>query len=167
MTKKVDLWANQIYWNKTLSYTFTSNRFFLHHCMEKTKEKFLNIIYRSQKIAGTTQALLGGEEIYHYSTKVENQIIIGLLFILSKKLYQVFSILPIKLAYDERTTYWWILLVAPRLWIFLRKWLYFSRNGCHIHTDWSVKISLKYNFSKPDNYYYINTLYYMFRFLTL
>ena len=94
--------------------------------MEKTKEKFLNIIYRSQKIAGTTQALLGGEEIYHYSTKVENQIIIGLLFILSKKLYQVFSILPIKLAYDERTTYWWILLVAPRLWIFLRKWLYFS-----------------------------------------
>ena len=54
--------------------------------MEKTKENFLNIIYRSQKIAGTTQALLGGEEIYHYSTKVENQIIIGLLFIHSKKL---------------------------------------------------------------------------------
>ena len=35
--------------------------------------------------------------------------------------------------------------MAPGLWIFLRKWLYFSWNGCHIHSNWPVIFFFKSN----------------------
>ena len=64
-------------------------------------------------------------------------------FIPSKNYLYIISL--IKLAYDERATYWRVIFVAPGLWIFLRKWLYFSWNGCHIHSNWPVIFFFKSN----------------------
>ena len=50
---------------KVLLEKFPSFMSLIHCCTVLT-----NILFRSQKVAGTMQTLLGGDEIYHYHSKV-------------------------------------------------------------------------------------------------
>ena len=82
---------------------------------------------RSQKISGTAQALLGGDEIYHYSTKVSYRTfkyqILKIKYLLC---FSFMNVCIFHIAHDERASDWGIICLASGLWILLSEWVYFS-----------------------------------------
>ena len=111
----------------------------------------LGMAVRSQKIAGTAQELMGGEEIYHYHSKVCLSLKDNWEFVTIKMFYQLMmkeartggawnwhqveyqSGISIMHNEQEYLIYW------AGLWILVRKWMPATRDGIHLHGGWQVR----------------------------